>query len=501
MSEALQTVYRVGSRLAFFATSLLVVGFATRVQAQTIPIKAIFYEPTKSSLWGELADDCGYNPSTSSCTSPTPRQAAVLRINQHFYGISANTHANAVVVYIPDEDSFQGQYGGGFTYDPVNRPRSSFGVAQEILVSIATAHNLKVIFEILPSPYHVSVDDTAGNSSGAYDFYHAIMTPAAYYGSLSTTRLSSIGLTDHTIHDFVNNAGNDSRIAAWYFGGEWLLSDTAQAAYFAKYYPWFQTLVRYFAPNTQLVAVYPLASIDWTSGAACHGSGRLNAPIGSIHSMKDYFATLSAGDRPDLYAIEWYGGSGASYDLTCASTDITILLDEFKNYGSYTIAASKLGIHEGGTDYAVSPISGQPYNSYASQFFADAASTVANYGAAEMAVWASESNYNAGSCSTSDASGLQRNYALYQEAILLSTGATPSGITSGFCPTLANYTWHYFDSVTNSWIAEVPGNPSTPLAALATQYYWLDPSNNVLLYYYVNSTSNGSAVASTFALY
>ncbi len=73
--------------------------------------KAVFYRPVNPSwLWTGLSDDTG--------TAPTPRMQVLQSLDQNFYGIAVNWHANAVVVRIDDDDSWPSQHGGGFSYDP-----------------------------------------------------------------------------------------------------------------------------------------------------------------------------------------------------------------------------------------------------------------------------------------------------------------------------------------------------------------------------------------------
>src|ERR1700733_11493785 len=130
--------------------------FFSAVCFAEIPLKAVFYKPAMASLWVQLADDSG--------PSPTPREYTLRTLDQNFQSFQ-DAHATAIVVYLPDEDSWQSQFGGGFSYDPIGRPKPQFGVAQELLITVAAKHNLKVIFEICFSTWHMS------NVMGGSDLY------------------------------------------------------------------------------------------------------------------------------------------------------------------------------------------------------------------------------------------------------------------------------------------------------------------------------------------
>lgn len=391
-----------------------------------IPLKAIFYKTSMASFWGELADDTG--------PSPTPREYALWTINQNFQAIAAG-NANSIVVYLPDEDSWQSQYGGGFSYDPVRRPKPQFAIAQELLITLAAKHNLRVIFQVNPSTWHMSNvaggSDLYGNTTGgpadypgAYAFVHALIAPASYYGNLWTTRLQEFGLLDHQLRDFTW----DKRIAGWYFGGEWFMQQPAQKEFFVKYWPWFYGLVHYGRvsihprrgePATgQFAAVYPggwpVTSPDSVDcDPARLSMDRSGAPAGdafnfsafnSLEQLKKLFMDNPALPRPDLWAFEWYGtsnglntGPPAGYRLSCIASDINAIAAHMSTYG-FPVPLAAIGLHEGGTDYAVDAAPGQPQDVGANQFYLDAVSAAGKLGLRQIAVWGSDGQINTGAC-------------------------------------------------------------------------------------------------------
>ncbi|MBI1746732.1 MAG: hypothetical protein HYR55_09110 [Acidobacteria bacterium] len=112
--------------------------------AQVIPHKAVFYRPAHAAFVAELADDTPPTP----FGGPTPREQAIQTLDQNFGLIAQNLHANRIVIALSDDDSWQSQFGGGWSYDPVARPKPQTGVAQEIILSIANKWGLKVIFAL-----------------------------------------------------------------------------------------------------------------------------------------------------------------------------------------------------------------------------------------------------------------------------------------------------------------------------------------------------------------
>lgn len=427
---------------------LLVAGLSLHAE---IPFKAVFYKPSMASFWVELADDTG--------SSPTPREFALQTVDQNFQSIE-NLHANAVVVYLPDEDSWQSQYGGGFTYDPVERPKPQFAVAQELLVTLAAKHNLKVIFQINFSTWHMSNvtggSDLYGNTTGgpvdypgAYAFIHALIGPASYYGNLWTTHLPEVGCPDHQIHDFIN----DERIAGWYLGGEWFMQLPNQKAFFLKYWPWFYTLVHYERSNAhpatrgslrqvvQFAGVYPGGwPVTSPDSVDCDPArltlDRDGQPIGSEYNfsafnsleyLKSLFVDNPSFSKPDLWSFEWYGTSNGlnpgppnGYRTSCIASDINAIAQHMSMYG-FPVPMGAIGLHEGGTDYTVDPVPGQPQDAGANQFYLDAITTANRLGLRQIAVWNSDGQTNTGACvlgsdyplSTSGDDGFQYFSALF----------------------------------------------------------------------------------------
>lgn len=276
--------------------------------------------------------------------------------------------------------------------------------------------------------------DLYGNSTGdivdypgAYAFIHALIGPASYYGNLSTTRLQEMGYTDHQLHDFIG----DTRIAGWYFGGEWLIQLPTQKDFFLKYWPWFYKLIHYdkqiahpdrrvgtVRQPEQFAAVYPGGwPVTSPDALDCNPTrlsmDRNGTPTGdmynfsafnSLEHLKGLFMDNPALSKPDLWAFEWYGtsnglnaGPPAGYRTGCIASDISAIATHMSTYG-FPVALYTIGLHEGGTDYAVNPVAGQPIDAGANQFYLDAIATADNLGLREIAIWNSDGQINIDAC-------------------------------------------------------------------------------------------------------
>lgn len=211
-----------------------------------------------------MADDAG--------PAPTPRELAVGSIEDNFKAIRA-LGFDTVTIGLPDSDNWVSQHGGGFSYDPGNpaAARSEFAVAQEIVLRTADANHLKVIFAIGLSEYRRSSDgraawvgladeyDSTSKPKGAYDYIHALIDPTAYYGTKSTTKLSTIGLADGPLRSHVG----DARVAGWVLAGEWNVNvvNATSKVYvhehtFKKYWNYFYDLVHYRGADNAFAATY-----------------------------------------------------------------------------------------------------------------------------------------------------------------------------------------------------------------------------------------------------
>jgi hypothetical protein len=93
----------IGRRLLCLAA----IGFALAVATYSQPLtfKGVWYRPHQGAFIGQLADDTG--------PSPTPREAAIETLEQNFWAIRYVMNANTVIVRLPDDDDWQGKWGGG----------------------------------------------------------------------------------------------------------------------------------------------------------------------------------------------------------------------------------------------------------------------------------------------------------------------------------------------------------------------------------------------------
>jgi ricin-type beta-trefoil lectin protein len=425
----------------------------------TIAYKAVWYRPAKDSLMVELADDTG--------SSPTPREQALLTLDDNFCRVANVLHANAVIVRLFDEDSFASQYGGGFTYDAHARPKQDFSVAQELIVSVAQKYGLKVIFVMSISSYHIDVDPTFGYDSpsldapGSYVFIHSLIDPTPYYGSLQTTKLSTIGLQDHSTGSFIG----DARIAGWYFGGEWQWTSAAVQQYLRTFWPFFYDMVHYQGANTSFAATYALGVLGspyYYYDSNCSNRGwRLGSPsvpdsvVWNIYQMKAFFSQVSP--QPDLYGSEWY--AGANYNLACISLDIPEIAQAIETW-VYPVPASATFLGEGGTTQLDSP--------QLSDFYVNAINSAAAVPINAFSVWNTDGNVNIVPCSTGDDADNQAKWALFANGTPQIAGCrTFPGPPQG---------WHLNDSTLT----------------------YDDFSTGYGLIPYTGLTTSGSAVANTF---
>jgi hypothetical protein len=325
------------ARLRGLSLGLAVCSVAVVASAQTLPLRAIWYRPSDGCLFKRLADDHVPPPELGT---ESPRIIALRTLEQNFYGWY-QLGANAVIVFVSEEDA--NGNGCGFPYDPVHRPCNLnngtctypamegkyFSVAQELFISMAAKYNLKVIFVLAFSGYHMEMDplnppnlscpssgacDTYGNASnpaGAWDFIHSVIDPPAYYGQLSTTApsgnaaLSLFGLQDHLTTDYFA----DTRVAGWLLGKEWRFSLQKEMNFLSKYWGYFYNLVHWPGSVGQFAGLYMIGGPD-----AFRTDNRPGYCTASPLPNAQHFYDLRAGS------------STSQSSLTCMDSSGTVIL-------------------------------------------------------------------------------------------------------------------------------------------------------------------------------
>jgi hypothetical protein len=329
---------------------------------------SVYFQPYHGSLWAALADDTG---------APSPRQEMVWSINNELQAIHASG-LDTITVPLPNNDSWWSQHGGAFSYDPVNHPTGQYAVAQEILLRIAAANGLKVIFVIQPTPYQESSDgraawngladqyDVTPSSNGSLDYIHSVIDPLSYYGPLNTTQLSTIGLTDGPIGSY----NIDPRVAGFIFAPELNPAVVSPGSgiqtnqrYFNKYWNWFYNLVHWNGSQSAFAGIYIIGSPS--------SSGGVPAQIKALKNFKSWFAPGGGNAMPDYVGIEAYGGTG--YPLQNMAADMNVTLnamigaDTIDYPGDFAIPSQKIFIAEANTDEQANPYTNQYYQ-YMQQF-------------------------------------------------------------------------------------------------------------------------------------
>ena len=348
--------------------------------------KIVYYSPYQgATLMTLLSDDTG------------PRALLVPSIYQNFKSI-ASLGANAVIIRCDEEGSYVGEEGGGFPYNPASSGQEhepQIAAAQEIIVSLASAAGLQVIFLIYPSFYHSSVTQ-AEPSIGAADmknYIQSVIQPGAFYpASTSTTQLSLVGLKDHSI---TANYAADPRVYGFIFPVEYAFPvwDTTwynqQLTYMNTYWPFFYNLCHGSAQNTAKAMMY-ISSFPCQSGANAGTLGPCSDgsyPYQNVKNVKSYFAQYQPNAKPDLMGFEWYG-PGPQWEGTIASTiqlQISALTDVDPNYPyDYSVPLSNIWMAEGGL--ATAPSSEALA---VTDYYANALTAAYNQGVTAMAVWSS----------------------------------------------------------------------------------------------------------------
>lgn len=265
-------------------------------------IKGIWYRPQEACLFGRIAN-------------PASQPTEVANMKAHFAQFVADGF-NAIFVTLPDEDGYQGAYGGGFPYDPMNHPRPDMAAAFELLITLADAAGLKVVANISLSQYHTFIDDTFGNPSGAYDFIHAIIGPEAYYPGAK----SFIG---------------DTRIAGWLFAAETVLAageaDIVARCKFImdKYFSFVQLVAHWGGATSSWVGSYALAGPDAVLATAvariaalaaykperlCFEGYTTGMPTGSTYmALNQLFQSVKAA-APSIPPANWILGECGNAD-------------------------------------------------------------------------------------------------------------------------------------------------------------------------------------------
>jgi hypothetical protein len=375
---------RIIAGLRHWCLAVLTAGAVLPRIAHAAAFHSVFYHRLQGSFWAELADDTG--------PRPAPRELAIASINNNFRSIRS-LGFDTVTIGLPDSDSWVSQHGGGFSYDPKNPAAGApqFAVAQEIVLRIADADHLKVIFAIGFSNYRRSSDgrpawaglaDEYGSTStpkGAYDFLHALIDPTGFYGEgLTTTRLAGIGLPDGPVRSHVG----DARVVGWNFAGEWSPGIVNRESHihthehvFKKYWNFFYDLVHYHGANTAFAATYLIGE---PSGGA--------AQVANIKAFKQWFAPGSGIRQPDLVGVEFYCNGTA--DPAGIGTELNEMVDAMEKADprqyphDFAIAPAHVFLAEGGTNEATSPATGT--------YFQDVFHVLAARGLPGIQLWVSD---------------------------------------------------------------------------------------------------------------
>ena len=414
---------------------------SSSVWGQTLPYKAFWYRPAHAGFWRELADT-----SIPAGASISPQQAAVESIDSNFYGIATVIHANAVVVRLYDEDTGWVQiFDGGFSYNPKHR-RTLSPVGMEIISALAAKWNLRVIWQIDVSDYHVLQDDAFGSDPagpGTWAFIQQFFDPRLFYGTECSTWLPAAGLINSCTRSYYN----DPRTAGWLLNQNIDATNPAVASWSVKYWNFFYSLVHWGGSTTGFAGIYTIGSPSDVPNGTCGDAARLSP----IRTWYDAFkAILQGTPSPDIFGIGWYGngndGTGANYNLACASADLATLVGWMKN-DVYLVAGNKIMLMEGGTSNYADPL--------ASQFYANSVNAAATQGTAGIAMFLSDGLYNKGAC-VSGNSGQVANVSpapMSDYQVVTQNPFAPAGCMTSLSYPSANFNgFHLY----NTW------NPGTP---------------------------------------
>jgi hypothetical protein len=281
-------------------------------------IKAAWFQPIRNTFFAELADDTIF-----AGTQVSPRSIAVANLESNLKAVKEVLKANAVIIRLCEDDSFVAQYGSGFPYDPVARPRPKMAEAQEIVVSTAAQNGLGVIFAIDFSAFHRYMQDSWGTMGhGLYDFIHSLIDPARYYAEAP--------------YSFIN----DSRVIGWILGGEWKPELQKEQYFINKYWNFFYDLVHWRGASNAWAGLYTNVALP---------SAALKETEARILAFKELFKPGGPNRQPDRYGATWYDGAG--YPINQVWNDLHALADLFRtNNGNqaYVVPGAQVLLMEGG---------------------------------------------------------------------------------------------------------------------------------------------------------
>ncbi|HEX4232038.1 MAG TPA: hypothetical protein VHZ07_25445 [Bryobacteraceae bacterium] len=347
--------------------------------------KIVYYSPYQgATLMKLLADDSG------------PRALLVPSIYQNFKALSA-VGANTVVIRCDEEGSYVGEEGGGFPYNPASSGleyQPQMAIAQEIIVSLADAAGLKVIFLIYPSFYHENITQTEPGI-GAVDmknYIQSIIDPGSFYpaSQTSTTQLSLVGLRDHNITE---NYAADGRVYGFIFPVEYAFPTfdpswySQQLTFMNTYWPFFYSLCHTGGNSKAIMYISSFPCQSGTNAGSLGPCSDGSNPYANIKGVKSYFAQYQPDAKPDLMGFEWYG-PGPQWEDTIANTislQISALTGVDPAYPyDYSVPISNIWMAEGGL--ASAPASQALAVTY---YYQNALMAAHNQGLSAMAVWSS----------------------------------------------------------------------------------------------------------------
>ncbi len=385
----------------------------------SITHKAVWYSAVRTTLSAEIADDISRPPTCPGNigVTCTPQELAIRTIRDNFTFIRDSLHANTILVRLWDQDSYAGQYGGGFAYNPRGVPATMTGtttnveggepqpvdphptlactaepgcmmkraLTQEVMLTIANSLGLKIIFALDFNQFHSNttplgdVDDTE-NPRGAYEYIQQFITPNNYYGEQCTTQMVNAGFPAEVC---TKSLINDARVAGWILSPPFGTDDLnpaypyrgGQHDFLAKYWGFFAGLVHWEGANSSFAAVYMVNSGDVP--VMLNGSSKARQQIAKY---KEFFATWHP--QPDIFGMAWYGSGSGN-----VAADMTSMVNWMADpsVGGYSVPASKLAFFEGGSD--TEPV--YYYNGVQAAYQA---------GVKGIAAWASESYQTLASC-------------------------------------------------------------------------------------------------------
>jgi hypothetical protein len=450
---------KVFPKFALLLLAILGAIISPSIDARPAPFHSIYYHRLQGSFWAQIADDTG--------PEPTPRELAIASVQDNFKAIRS-LGFDTVTVGLPDSDSWVSQHGGGFSYDPKNlrAARPQFAVAQEIVLRIAEANDLKVIFAIGFSDYRRSSDgrkgwaglaDEYGSSTepkGAYDYLHALFDPSVYYGNLTTTKLNTIGLADGTVRSHID----DTRIVGWNLAGEWNPNVVNVASKiethehtFKKYWNFFYELVHHGGASNAFAATYLIGQ---------PGGGE--AQVMNIKAFKQWFSPTSGIKLPDLIGVEFYGNG--NYDLAAISKDLNKMIDAMETADpvryphDFAIPQDMVFLGEGGTSQTSSPAIGK--------YFRDVFQVLADRKLIGIQLWVSDTLGE-----SKDASGKPNMVPITPAYDLFTTSFSPVGVRI-YSPLPVGVAWHGSPSKDSSY-ADPANYPAYQDVGAAAYGKWL----------------------------